>query len=73
MRRLECIDKTMSDTKELQKLKENGKNGDDIFIKDQLVFMSQLKIRSKILKVLRENFDCKEILVIKEKSNENED
>ena len=61
----------MSNKEELKKLKENGKDGDDIFIKDCLVFMSQLKIRSKILKVLKENFDCEEMLVIKEKENLN--
>jgi len=59
----------MSNKEELQKLKENGKNGDDVFIKDHLVFMSQLKIRSKILKVLKENFNCEELLVIKEKES----
>jgi len=45
-------------------------NGDEIFIEDRLEFMSQLKIRSKILKVLRENFDVREMLVIKEKKDE---
>lgn len=50
-------------------IEEKVNNGDEIFIEDRLEFMSQLKIRSKILKVLKENFIVEEKLVIKEKKN----
>jgi hypothetical protein len=48
---------------------KNGKveNGDDIFVKDKLEFMAQLKIRTKILNALRQNFKVEEMWVISEK------
>jgi len=49
---------------------EKVNNGDEIFIEESLEFMSQLKIRSKILKILKENFDVTEKLVIKEKKKQ---
>lgn len=49
---------------------EKPEDGDKIFVEDKLEFMSQLKIRSKILKVLKENFSVEEKLVIKEKTDE---
>lgn len=54
----------------VHKTEEKINNGDEIFIEDKLEFMSQLKIRSKILKVLRERFEVKEMLVIKEKDED---
>jgi len=44
--------------------------GEDIYIKENLVFLVQLKMRSKVLKTLKENFNVKEILVISEKKDE---
>ena len=43
---------------------------DDIFSKENIEFMCQYKIRSKVLRVLRESFDVQEMLVIKEKNHE---
>ena len=57
----------MNQNNDKEKLDERIRNGDNIFIEDEIQFLSQLKIRSKILKVLRENFDVSEKLVIKEK------
>ena len=57
----------MNQNNDKEKLDERIRNGNNIFIEDKIQFLSQLKIRSKILKVLRENFDVSEKLVIKEK------
>jgi len=52
-------------------MKENQKpeNMDDIFSKENLEFMCQYKLRSSILRKLREEFDVKEMLVISKKEN----
>jgi hypothetical protein len=47
--------------------KQRPENMDDIFSREQLEFMCQYKIRSQVMRVLKENFDVKEILVIQEK------
>lgn len=46
--------------------------GDDIFIKDKIIFLGQMKMRSKILNTLRANFNVEELLVISEKREEKE-
>ncbi len=40
---------------------------DDIFSRENIDFMCQYKIRSKVMRVLKENFDVREMLVITEK------
>ena len=52
-------------------MNENQKpeNMDTIFSKEELEFMCQYKIRSKVMRVLKENFDVREMLVITEKKD----
>lgn len=47
--------------------KQRPEDMDDIFSKETLEFMCQYKIRSQVLRVLKENFDVKEMLVVKSK------
>jgi len=49
------------------KLGDRPEDMADIFSKENLPFMCQYKMRSSILKVLKENFDVEEMLVISEK------
>ena len=51
-------------------LDNKPENMDDVYSKEHLEFMCQYKMRSSVLRVLKENFDVKEILVISEKKNE---
>jgi len=43
---------------------------DDVYSKENLEFMCQYKMRSSVLRVLRENFDVKEMLVITQKKDD---
>ena len=40
---------------------------DEIFLKDNIEFMVNLRIRQQVLKVLKENFKVRELLVIEPK------
>lgn len=42
----------------------------DIYSKEKLEYLSQYKIRNKILKILKDNFKVEEIIVISEKEDE---
>lgn len=55
-------------------MKEDQKpeNMDDIFSKETIDFMCQYKVRTQVMRVLKENFDVKEMLVIKEKTKEHD-
>ncbi len=44
--------------------------GDDIFIRDEIEFLVPLKMRSQVLKLLKENFKVTSKLVIEEKIKE---
>ena len=45
-------------------------NMDDIYSKENLELMVQYKLRPQILRVLKDNFNVKEILVISEKKKD---
>lgn len=51
-------------------LNNRPENMDDIFSKENIEFMCQYKVRSQVLRVLKENFDVKEMLVISEKKHD---
>lgn len=55
------------------KMDGRPENMDDIYSKEVLEYLCQYKIRSKIIRVLKENFSVKEVLVISDidKKNEN--
>jgi hypothetical protein len=46
---------------------QKPENMDDIYSKENLEFMCQYKMRSAVLRKLREAFDVKEMLIISEK------
>jgi hypothetical protein len=48
-------------------------NMDDIYSKENLEFMCQYKIRSAVLRALKEKFDVKEMLIISEKKTDKKD
>jgi len=52
-----------------EKLNNKVENMDDIFSKESIEFMVQYKIRSAVLRVLKENFDVREMLVVTEKKD----
>lgn len=43
---------------------------DDVYSKENLEFMCQYKMRSHVLRVLKDNFDVKEMLIITQKKEE---
>ena len=58
------------------KINEKVENGDDIFIKDKdflgTKILCQYKLRSKILNVLKQNFNVEEDMIVISEKKENE-
>ena len=49
---------------------QRPENMDEIYSKESIDFLCQYKVRSAIMRVLKDNFDVQELLVIKEKLKE---
>lgn len=49
---------------------QKPENMDEIYSKEKIEFLCQYKIRSSVLRVLKEKFDVRELLVIREKDKE---
>ena len=47
--------------------KINPDNPNDILVPDEIRFVRQIKIGSKIMEVLKENFNIEETIIIREK------
>ena len=56
----------------IKNMNDNQKpeNMDEIYSKEKIEFLCQYKIRSSVLRVLKEKFDVRELLVIREKDKE---
>ncbi|MEK6878784.1 MAG: hypothetical protein AABY22_04215 [Nanoarchaeota archaeon] len=37
---------------------------EDIFVKDEIIFLAPIKVRLQLMKMIREKFECEELLVI---------